>query len=170
MYAIFEKTLQIGTPTIDIVKEFKCGIEHNISQFPTLKDDNTWDNWNRSTVVQARAQDIIDVLDPVYIPSTAEDIQLFWKSRSSCMPSLRKPFRSEPLQLTLSRSSSVELSTTSASFLRSKMTTLGTTGTAALWFKPEHRTSLMCLTQCTSHPLQKISSYFGKAEVHVCHL
>src|SRR5687768_17395128 len=62
---------------VDIVKEFKRGIKRDISQFPTLKDDNTWDNWNRSTVAQARAQDIIDVLNPAYIPSTVEDIQLF---------------------------------------------------------------------------------------------
>ena len=61
----------------DIVKDFKRGIKRNIGQFPSLKDDNTWDNWNRSTVAQARAQDIIEVLDPTYIPSTADDIQLF---------------------------------------------------------------------------------------------
>jgi len=63
--------------TIDLVKDFKHGIKHDIGQFSSLKDDSAWDNWNCSTVAQARAQGIIEVLDPTYLPSTQEDIQLF---------------------------------------------------------------------------------------------
>ena len=47
------------------------------TQFPSLKDDAAWDNWNRSTMAQARAQDIVEVLDPSYIPTTTEDAALF---------------------------------------------------------------------------------------------
>ena len=42
-----------------------------------LKDDAMWDNWNRSTAAQARAQDISDVLDPSYIPPNQEARNLF---------------------------------------------------------------------------------------------
>lgn len=62
---------------VDVVKDFKCGIKHDIGQFPLLKDDNAWDNWNCSTVAQARAQDIIEVLDTTYTPKTVEDMHLF---------------------------------------------------------------------------------------------
>ena len=64
-------------PIYDLVKEFKCDIKHDITQFPTLNDDAQWDNWNRSTVAQARAQDIAGVLDPGYIPITQESVDLF---------------------------------------------------------------------------------------------
>ena len=52
-------------PTSDLVRNFKHGIKHDISQFTTLEDDAMWDNWNRSTTAQARAQDIADILDPI---------------------------------------------------------------------------------------------------------
>ena len=40
-------------PIVDLVKEFKCGIKHNTTQFPTFKDNVAWDNWNWSTIAQA---------------------------------------------------------------------------------------------------------------------
>jgi len=61
----------------DIVKDFKCGIKCDIGQFSLLKDDSAWDNWNCSTVAQARAQDIIEVLDPLYTPKMVDDMHLF---------------------------------------------------------------------------------------------
>ena len=64
-------------PVIDLVRDFKRGIKRDVSQFPTLKDDATWDNWNRSTIAQARAQDIDVVLDPSYIPTSQDERQLF---------------------------------------------------------------------------------------------
>ena len=36
-----------------------------------------WDNWNRSTTAQARAQDISNVLDPNYVPPNQEARDLF---------------------------------------------------------------------------------------------
>ena len=45
--------------------------------FQRLKDEANWDNWNQSTIAQARAQDINVVLNPLYIPSTTEETQLF---------------------------------------------------------------------------------------------
>ena len=64
-------------PSTDLVKEFKRGIKQDISQFIPLKDDAMWDNWNRSTIAQARAQDIAHVLDPTYTPTTHEVRDLF---------------------------------------------------------------------------------------------
>ena len=65
------------SPVVDLVRDFKRGIKRDASQFPTLKDDAAWDNWNRSTMAQARAQDIVEVLDPVYIPATTDEAALF---------------------------------------------------------------------------------------------
>ena len=42
-----------------------------------LKDNSAWGNWNWSTIAQAQAQDIIEVLDSNYIPTTIEDTLLF---------------------------------------------------------------------------------------------
>ncbi|HEY9711418.1 MAG TPA: hypothetical protein V6D48_24640 [Oculatellaceae cyanobacterium] len=42
-----------------------------------MKDDASWDNWNQGTKAQANAQDVADVLDPLYKPSTPEEIALF---------------------------------------------------------------------------------------------
>ena len=36
-----------------------------------------WDNWNRSTTAQARAQDISNVLDSNYVPLSQEARDLF---------------------------------------------------------------------------------------------
>jgi len=37
-----------------------------------LKDLKQWDSWHHSTVAQARAQDVYDVLDPLFKPLPAE--------------------------------------------------------------------------------------------------
>ena len=64
-------------PIVDLVKEFKHGIKRDPVQFSTVKDGTAWDNWNQSTIAQAQAQDIIEVLDSNYIATTVEDTQLF---------------------------------------------------------------------------------------------
>jgi hypothetical protein len=46
-------------------------------QFIPFKDEAAWDNWSRSTIAQARAQDVHDVLDPSYTPITVEETELF---------------------------------------------------------------------------------------------
>ena len=45
--------------------------------FPTLKDDAAWDNWQRSTLAQARAQHVDEVLNHNYRPTTSDERQLF---------------------------------------------------------------------------------------------
>ena len=56
---------------------FKRNIKRDPSLFPTLKDERFNDNWHRSFVTQARAQDVMDVLNPQYKPSTQDDKELF---------------------------------------------------------------------------------------------
>ena len=63
--------------TLDPVREFKRGIKRDVTVYSVLKDDAVWDNWNRSTVAHARAQDVEDVLDPTYKPITPEDKGVF---------------------------------------------------------------------------------------------
>jgi hypothetical protein len=63
----------------DPVNDFKKGInsKRDVSTYPTLKDENQWDNWNRSLKSLAHAHDIYHVIDGNYTPTTAEEIDLF---------------------------------------------------------------------------------------------
>ena len=61
----------------DALRDFKRGVKRDMSQFETLKDDGAWDAWNRSTIAQARAQDLEQVLDPKYQPSDQDAKDLF---------------------------------------------------------------------------------------------
>jgi len=56
----------------DLLSKFKKGIKRDASLFVVLKDLKQWDSWHRSTVAQAHAQDVYDVLDPAYKPSPTE--------------------------------------------------------------------------------------------------
>ena len=67
----------LPTSQPDLVKELCHGIKRDATQFTIFKDDAAWDNWNCSTIAQARAQDVEQVLDPSYVPSSADEISLF---------------------------------------------------------------------------------------------
>jgi hypothetical protein len=56
---------------------FKRGIKREHSVYPVLKDELWNDIWHRSLANQARAQDVHDVLDPTYVPSTPSEVDLF---------------------------------------------------------------------------------------------
>jgi hypothetical protein len=56
------------TPTFTPTDMLRRGIKRDPTLFPTLKDEKFNDNWHRSFVNQARAQDVSKVLDPHYIP------------------------------------------------------------------------------------------------------
>jgi hypothetical protein len=55
---------------------FRCGIKQDSTLFPTLKDEKFNDSWHRSFVNQARAQDVSEVFDPSYVPSTTSEQEL----------------------------------------------------------------------------------------------
>jgi hypothetical protein len=68
----------VPTPRVkDPVMEFKRGIKRDITYFTPLKDEKQWDTWQCTTVAQAHAQDISEVLDPTYTPITVEEMELF---------------------------------------------------------------------------------------------
>ena len=56
---------------------FRRGIKRDPSLFPDLKDEKFNDNWHRSFTNQARAQDVMEVLDTNYVPTTQEQRDLF---------------------------------------------------------------------------------------------
>ena len=55
---------------------FKRSIKLDPEAFPTLKDDKYQDNWHRTVCAMAKSQDIHQVLDYKYKPSTVEDNDL----------------------------------------------------------------------------------------------
>jgi hypothetical protein len=61
----------------DLVADFKKGIKQYMSYFPTLKQDKQWDNWNRTMIAQAQAQDVLSILDPQYSTNDPTVIALF---------------------------------------------------------------------------------------------
>ena len=65
------------TPTYTPAELFRRGIKRDPTLFPTLKDEKFNDNWHRSFVNQARAQDVSEVLDPLYVPMDEQATELF---------------------------------------------------------------------------------------------
>ena len=49
---------------------FRKSIKKDPSLFPVLKDDRYHDQWHRTFETQARTQDLAEVLDSSYIPTT----------------------------------------------------------------------------------------------------
>ncbi len=65
------------TPMFTPAEMFRRGIKRDSTLFPTLKDEKFNDNWHRSFVNQARAQDVSEVLDPNYMPLDEQTQELF---------------------------------------------------------------------------------------------
>ena len=61
----------------DPVANFKKGIKHDPTLFLSFKIEKQWVSRQHSTLAQARAQDVADVLNPTYAPSLIEDKLLF---------------------------------------------------------------------------------------------
>ena len=61
----------------DLVFEFKKGIKRDPASFAILKDNKQWDSVHRTLRAQTCYQDVDDILNPNYVPNTAEDIALF---------------------------------------------------------------------------------------------
>ena len=71
-------TTSPSTPRVrDAVFEFKKGIKRDSGSFLVYKDEKQWDTWQRSTLAQARAQDVHEILDASYVPVSGDDKQLF---------------------------------------------------------------------------------------------
>ena len=56
----------------DAVADFDKGIKHDPALFMTLKMDKQWISWHHSIIAQARTQDVDDVLNWTFNPSTQQ--------------------------------------------------------------------------------------------------
>lgn len=56
---------------------YRKGVKRDPSLFPVLKDLRQFDNWNRSMIAQAKAQDVSEVFDRHYVPANADQVELF---------------------------------------------------------------------------------------------
>jgi hypothetical protein len=59
------------------VQEFDKGTKRDSGAFPVLKDERFWDDFIRSTKAIARSQCVDNVLNPTYVPTTTDEIELF---------------------------------------------------------------------------------------------
>jgi hypothetical protein len=71
----------------DALGEFRKNSRRDANAFIPLKEDKQWGSWQRSTVAQARAQDLSDILDAAFVPDTPNYL---WKGRSFSMLSLKR--------------------------------------------------------------------------------
>jgi hypothetical protein len=61
----------------DPLGEYRRGVRRDPNALVFLKEDKQWDSWEQSTVAQAQAQDMSDVLDSTFVPATPEANELF---------------------------------------------------------------------------------------------
>ena len=73
------------TTARDPVSEFRRGIKRDPNLFLTLRDDKHWDSWRRSTISQARAQDVEEVLNEHYNPDATTPAGLLFKEKKKYM-------------------------------------------------------------------------------------
>ena len=59
------------------LETFKKSIRRDPSQFKPFSDKRYWATWHLQFVATARAQDLQDLLDPNYVPSSSDDIAVF---------------------------------------------------------------------------------------------
>jgi hypothetical protein len=67
------------------INMFKRGIKYHPSVYPTLEDELWNDNWHRSFTNQARAQDVSDVINEAYLPTTSTNINSFQEKQNTLM-------------------------------------------------------------------------------------
>jgi len=58
-------------------EKFKARIRPDLTSYIELKNNKFWDEYNRRLKAVARSQQMHEVLDPTYIPTTQEDIEIF---------------------------------------------------------------------------------------------
>ena len=71
------KSLSSSNQTSTPAQAFKKSIKRDATLFPTFKDGKYWDNWRRSSLAIARAQDAEDVLNHNCAPLNDLDNDLF---------------------------------------------------------------------------------------------
>ena len=64
-------------PPHNPVTDFQKTLKKDVNTYPDLKDDKGWDDWNRKTLVLARAQGFENVFDNQYTPKEPSKQALF---------------------------------------------------------------------------------------------
>ena len=63
--------------TFSQADQFKKSVKRDVSQFIVLKDKKQFKSWHQNLLATAAAQDVEDVLNPTYMPSNDEEMELF---------------------------------------------------------------------------------------------
>ena len=71
------KQSNTGSSSCSTVCDFKRGIKRDQDKFPILKRNQDWDKVQQDTIIQAKAQDVEDVLDPACMPNGPTQVELF---------------------------------------------------------------------------------------------
>jgi len=66
-----------GRAPSNLMQDFNKGVHRDPLSFPTMKNIEQWDNWQRVFTATAEAQGVSNVLDLQYIPATTAEAQLF---------------------------------------------------------------------------------------------
>jgi hypothetical protein len=64
---------------------FCRGIKHVTIVFPVLQEEKFSDTWDHSFANQARAQDVMEILNATYVPEARNKWSCLTKSKSKCM-------------------------------------------------------------------------------------
>jgi len=72
------------------VLDFKRGIKHDVTAYPTLKDEKYLDQFRMTMVAQARAHAIEEVFDPDYKSANADANALFLEKQKFVFAALMK--------------------------------------------------------------------------------
>ena len=65
----------------DPVREFKKGIKRDQNLFPMLSRETAWNNYHESLVIEAKSQDLEEVINPSYVPHSKDSSDFFDKKQ-----------------------------------------------------------------------------------------
>ena len=68
-------------PTHDRLRDWSKGVKRDLTQFPTLKREDDWPTYQPDLLTTATVQEVDEVLNPGYNPSTA-DVDIFRKKQT----------------------------------------------------------------------------------------
>jgi hypothetical protein len=61
----------------DELSTFLRGVKRDKSQYPEIKDDRHFENWQRTFLATAASHRIEEIFNPAYIPTTSDELLLF---------------------------------------------------------------------------------------------
>jgi hypothetical protein len=64
------------TASSSVIHDFRKGIKRSVSDYKPFKEDRLWHAWHRHILTTARAQNVENVLDLTYKPSTPDEVAL----------------------------------------------------------------------------------------------